>query len=70
MVNARGGDGRKEIRGGARICVIDWTRGVTLRARNRATHRKGVNFMEIPRLWDLLEQLANLDSRPRLNSAS
>lgn len=48
MVNARGGDERKEIRGGARNCVNDWTRGVVVRARNRLAHLKNDNLTVDP----------------------
>jgi hypothetical protein len=48
MMNARGGDGRKENRRGARNCVNDWTRGVVVRARNRPTHLKTDTLMGDP----------------------
>lgn len=42
MVYVRGGvgSGRRENRGGARICVNDWTRGAVSRARNRVDLRE------------------------------
>lgn len=50
MVNVRrGGDGRKEIRGGARIGVEDGrSRGVVLWARNRRTQLQKDNLTKIP----------------------